>query len=55
MSMPSNDLLNRFIFDDCDIRGELVTLGKSYREILNHNDYPPAIQKLLGEFLAAVG
>ena len=53
--MPSNDLLNRFIFDDCDIRGELVTLGKSYREILNHNVYPPAIQKLLGEFLAAVG
>jgi len=52
--MPSNDLLNRFIFDDCDIRGELVTLGESYREILAHNSYPPAIQKLLGEFLAAV-
>lgn len=52
--MPSNDLLNRFIFDDCDIRGELVTLGESYREILSHNAHPPAIQKLLGEFLAAV-
>jgi molecular chaperone Hsp33 len=53
--MPSNDLLNRFIFDDCDIRGELVTLNKSYRDILDHNHYPPAIQRLLGEFLAAVG
>jgi len=53
--MPSNDLLNRFIFDDCDIRGELVTLDKSYNEILEHNSHPPAIQKLLGEFLAAVG
>lgn len=53
--MPSNDLLNRFIFDDCDIRGEIVTLGDSYREILSHNNYPPAIQKLLGEFLSAVG
>lgn len=52
--MPSNDLLHRFIFDDCDIRGELVTLGDSYREILNHNQYPRAIQKLLGEFLAAI-
>ena len=52
--MASNDLLNRFIFDDCDIRGELVTLGESYREILSHNEYPPAIQKLLGEFLAAI-
>ena len=53
--MASNDLLNRFLFDDCDIRGELVTLGESYREILSHNAHPPAIQKLLGEFLAAVG
>jgi len=52
--MPNNDLLNRFIFDDCDIRGELVTLGSSYRDILSHNNYPPAIQILLGEFLAAV-
>jgi len=52
--MPTNDLLNRFIFDDCDIRGELVTLSESYRTILSHNNYPPAIQRLLGEFLAAV-
>lgn len=53
--MPSNDLLHRFIFDDCDIRGEVVTLGDSYREILSHNKYPPAIQRLLGDFLAAIG
>jgi molecular chaperone Hsp33 len=52
--MPSNDLLHRFIFDDCDIRGELVTLGDSYKDILSHNQHPPAIQKLLGEFLAAI-
>lgn len=52
--MPSNDVLNRFIFDDCDIRGELVTLSESYREILSQNNYPPAIEKLLGEFLAAI-
>lgn len=53
--MPSNDLLHRFIFDDADIRGELVTLGNSYRDVLSHNNHPPAIQKLLGEFLAAIG
>ena len=53
--MPSNDLLHRFIFDDCDIRGEIVTLGDSYREILTHNPQAPAIRRLLGEFLAAVG
>jgi molecular chaperone Hsp33 len=53
--MPSNDLLHRFLFDDCDIRGEIVTLGDSYREVLNHNPQVPAIRRLLGEFLAAVG
>ena len=52
--MPSNDLLHRFIFDDCDIRGELVTLGDSYKNILSHNQHSPAIQTLLGEFLAAI-
>lgn len=51
--MPSNDLLHRFIFDDCDIRGEIVTLGDSYREVLANNQTPPAVQRLLGEFLAA--
>jgi molecular chaperone Hsp33 len=53
-TMPSNDLLHRFIFDKADIRGEIVTLSNSYRDVLSHNHYPPAIQKLLGEFLAAV-
>lgn len=53
--MPSNDLLHRFLFDDCDIRGEIITLGDSYREVLSHNSHAPAIRRLLGEFLAAVG
>lgn len=53
--MPSNDLLHRFLFDDCDIRGEIVTLNDSYREVLSHNQHVPAIRRLLGEFLAAVG
>jgi len=52
--MASNDLLHRFIFDDCDIRGEVVTLGDSYKEILSHNQHAPAVQRLLGEFLAAI-
>jgi len=32
--MASNDLLHRFIFDHCDVRGEIVTLTDSYREVL---------------------
>jgi molecular chaperone Hsp33 len=43
------------LFDDCDIRGELVTLGDSYREVLSHNPQATAVRRLLGEFLAAVG
>lgn len=53
--MPTEDLQHRFLFDDCDIRGELVTLSASYREALQHNQYPPAVRRLLGEFFAAVG
>lgn len=52
--MSSNDLLHRFMFDNCDIRGEIVTLHESYRETLGQTDYPPAVARLLGEFLAAV-
>lgn len=53
--MHSNDLLHRFIFDDCDIRGEIISLGDSYREVLKHNQQHPSVRLVLGEFLAAVG
>ncbi|UTF58817.1 Hsp33 family molecular chaperone HslO [Gilvimarinus sp. DA14] len=52
--MKSNDLLHRFIFDQCDIRGEIVTLEQSYQQVLENNPYPAPVQRLLGEFLAAV-
>ncbi len=50
---PNNDLLHRFMFDEYDIRGEIVTLGESYREVLRNNPYPTSVKTLLGEFLAA--
>jgi len=43
----------RFIFEDTDIRGDLVRLHESYREILHVHDYPEAVADLLGEFLVA--
>ncbi len=52
--MSSSDLLHRFVFDDTDIRGEIVTLKKSYQPVLQNNDYPVVVQRLLGEFVAAV-
>lgn len=52
--MPSHDLQHRFLFDDCDVRGEVVTLTQSYQDVLKNNQYAPAVRNLLGEFLAAV-
>ncbi|TQV77601.1 Hsp33 family molecular chaperone HslO [Exilibacterium tricleocarpae] len=51
--MPSRDQMHRFLFDHTDIRGEVVTLEHSLREVLNHNPLPTVVQNLLGQFLAA--
>ena len=51
--MSSNDFLYRYLFNDAHVRGELVQLTKSYQDILNAYPYPPVIQSLLGELMAA--
>lgn len=48
-----HDLLHRFVFEQCDIRGEILSLDRSYREATEHQKLPPVAQCLLGEFLAA--
>lgn len=48
------DIIQRFLFDGSDIRGEQVTLADSYREVLANNPAPAPVQQLLGEMLAAV-
>ena len=48
-----NDQLQRFIFDEADIRGELVRLDQSYKDTLAAHHYPEPVSRLLGEFLAA--
>ena len=48
-----NDHSHRFLFDQTDIRGELVVLEQSYQDVLAVNPYPPAVASLLGEFMAA--
>ncbi|MBV1879309.1 MAG: Hsp33 family molecular chaperone HslO [Pseudomonadales bacterium] len=47
------DKAQRFIFDNTDVRGELVQLDKSYQQILAANQYPTIVANLLGEFLVA--
>jgi molecular chaperone Hsp33 len=50
-SLP--DFCQRFLFSDADVRGEIVRLTRSYTDTVNNHAYPPAVRKLLGEFLAA--
>ncbi|WP_158972741.1 Hsp33 family molecular chaperone HslO [Paraglaciecola sp. L3A3] len=47
------DQLHRFLFNKGNVRGELVRLESSYQQILNSYKYPPIIQKILGELMAA--
>jgi molecular chaperone Hsp33 len=47
------DSSTRFVFVDADVRGNIVRLGDSFRQMTAPHDYPPEVQELLGEFLAA--
>ena len=51
--MKDNDTLRRFLFENQDIRGEIVQLDNSWKEILSHHNYPPLIRHYLGEIMAA--
>ncbi|TBU97141.1 Hsp33 family molecular chaperone HslO [Phytopseudomonas dryadis] len=48
-----SDHTQRFLFDDTDVRGELVGLSASYQQVLAKHDYPQPVAQLLGELLAA--
>lgn len=50
---PDTDFTQRFIFDDRDVRGELVSLERSYAEVLAKHAYPAPVAQLLGELMAA--
>ncbi len=51
--MPSSDMLQRFIFEEAPIRGEIVHLDATWRTVLERRNYPPALRNLLGEMMAA--
>lgn len=50
--MNSADQLQRFSFDDTDIRGEITHLNASFRDVLNRHQYPQVIAVALGELMA---
>ena len=53
MSAMPTDRLQRFIFDDTQVRGEIAQLHSTYQQAIANHGYPLAVERLLGELLAA--
>lgn len=51
--MSNQDLLYRYLFEEYEVRGELVQLDRTYRHIVEAQSYPVQVQTLLGELLVA--
>ena len=51
--MSNQDLLYRYLFEEYEVRGELVQLDSTYRHIVDAQNYPVQVQHLLGELLVA--
>ncbi|WP_263081614.1 Hsp33 family molecular chaperone HslO [Endozoicomonas sp. Mp262] len=51
--MSTTDSVQRFIFENTDIRGERVCLQASFEDALAAHDYPLPVKRLLGELVAA--
>ncbi len=52
-TLPVEDVLHRFLLERAGVRGTLVRLGPSWREVAGRAAYPPALHAMLGETLAA--
>jgi molecular chaperone Hsp33 len=51
--MGGGDALRRFHFERFPVRGKLVRLEQSWQAVLERQDYPPGVQAVLGEAMAA--
>src|SRR3954464_13215286 len=49
----TSDTLQKFIFDNAAVRGELVEISDTWREIQARHHYPAAVKTVLGEMVAA--
>jgi molecular chaperone Hsp33 len=47
------DQLQRFLFDDFEIRGEIVQAHETFKQCINNHDYPVEIANTIGELLIA--
>ena len=49
----NNDSLQRFLFENLNVRGELVHLDSAWRAVLERHHYPEIVRDVLGEMMAA--
>ncbi|MCJ8297578.1 MAG: Hsp33 family molecular chaperone HslO [Pseudomonadales bacterium] len=52
--MSNTDQVQRILFDNVDVRGVVTALQSSFQEVMAGHNYPPVIENILGEMLAAV-
>lgn len=50
---PESDRLQRFMFEELDIRGALARLDDAWTSVRDAQSYPEPVQRLLGEMLTA--
>ena len=50
---PHPDSLQRFLFEQTPVRGELVHLDDAWRAVLANHDYPPPLRAVMGELMAS--
>lgn len=51
--MKENDIIQRFIFEKANIRGEIIHLDATYQAIIKQHKYPQKIAGFLGEAMIA--
>jgi molecular chaperone Hsp33 len=49
----TQDTLQKFIFDNAAVRGELIDISATWREIQARHGYPVAVKRLLGQMVSA--
>ena len=48
-----SDTLQRFLFEQASVRGELVQLDAAWKAVLERHDYPEAVREPLGQMIVA--
>ena len=51
--MAQHDQLHRYLFEQFAVRGELVTVSETWKQILENHNYPQPVKRVLGELLVA--